>query len=178
MNKWNTLPRIEYTAPHVSPDRATAGEALQKRIDDLTAARAALDEEERQRLKAPLGVVQNWNGINSARATLMAAELGIREDYKTWLADEQKDCRAYAVTQEAKWTIAKADVTNTLMAAGFTQEALVGCDVVSRHPSVRALFVTMRGYDIHSDRDRSEVNQRAMTAITNELQTMRDRRLI
>ena len=178
MNKWNTLPRIDYTAPHVSPDTATAGEALQKRIDDLTAARAALDAEESQRLKAPLGVVQNWNGINSARATLMAAELGIRQDYEKWLADDQTDRRKYAISQEAKWTIAKADVTNTLMAAGFTQEALVGCDVVSRHPSVRALFVTMKGNDRHSEIERAEANRQSMTAITNELQTMRDRRLI
>lgn len=177
--KWTILLDLDHDSDCLTSATKKAGAAIQKRIYALLVEQKKLDGLETALREAPLTEIQDWGQVGRRYVELLTEELKIRQDIAPWLQQAAKDRSKAADKAFQSWEKSKQDVKDGLLKMGYTEESLLGCDIIARHPTVKGWRLEQQALrDQGSDHSHLEANQGAIQWLESELKRRRERMLV
>jgi hypothetical protein len=174
MNNWQTISLA--INKWASKKQTATHDDLQARITALVDKRASVDKIEADLASESLTTIVDWGHIPQQKASLLIEELGIRNDILTYLATDRVEQSQYRSQCAVGFEKAKEKVLGDLLGIGYDLDSLTGCDILLRHPSVKAMRLECDGSGV--DNGVSEEHREAIGRLTGELQALRNRKVI
>ena len=175
--EFRVLPVIETENLALSKARAKVAKWLADKSAVLVEKQNALNTSITEMTDKPLTEILDWPDVSKTYASLLLDELSLRLDYADFEKGSPSDSRAYNLQLETNWQKTRAEVLASLVSIGYSEEVLVGSDVIGRHPSVKAAFLAVQ-FSPRYDNSKELANAQAIASVQAELQGMRNAKKI
>ena len=174
---WTNLHLTYADADYLTTTTRKVAASIQKRIDALVVAQDEVTKTEIQFREAPLSKLNDWGSVGKRRIELLVDEMKIRQDMREWFRLFDADRQSHRANVAEKMQTAITDARDALFSIGYTEESLIGTDILLRHPQVKSLRLEEASLHDVDYRDAPTENVKAIEWIEAELTSARERLL-